>query len=144
MNISLPSDTVFHKIESTIKQYRKFAQQNISKKIKNITVDQSMVLLYLAKFPELTQNELAELVFKDNASMTRMIELMVRNQYLKRSINEQDRRRYKIEITAKGNEVLNKLPRIISENRAISLAGITKTELNQLETILNKIKSNCI
>ncbi|MCJ7712832.1 MarR family transcriptional regulator [Candidatus Bathyarchaeota archaeon] len=103
-----------------------------------------MVLLYLAKFPELTQNELAELVFKDNASMTRMIELMVRNQYLKRSINEQDRRRYKIEITAKGNEVLNKLPRIISENRAISLAGITKTELNQLETILNKIKSNCI
>jgi len=144
MNISLPSDTVFRRILNTIKQYRKSAQQNISTKIKNIAVDRSMVLLCLAKFPALTQNEPAELVFKDNAFMTRMIEVMVRNQYLKRSINEQDRRRFNIEITAKGNEVLNLLPRIISENRTTSLAGITKKELSQLETILDKIKPNCI
>ncbi len=142
MNISLPSDTVFHSIESTIKEYRKFSQKNISNKINDITIDQGMVLLYLNKYQELTQKKIAGLVFKDNASMTRMINLMVKKKYLKRSINEQDRRRFKLEITSKGKEILMKLSSIISDNRNKSLAKITQKELQQLETILNKIKFN--
>lgn len=143
MNLALPSETIFHKIESTIKEYRKFSQQNISNEIENITIDQSIVLLHMDKYPELTQKELAELIFKDSASMTRMIELMVKNKYLKRSMNELDRRRYKIDITAKGKEIVKKLPPLIAYNRTRSLAGITKAELQQLETILNKIRANC-
>ena len=101
-----------------------------------------MILLYLNKYPELNQKEIAKLVFKDTASMTRMINLMVKNKYLKRSINEQDRRRYKIEITSKGKEILVKLSLIISDNRNKSLNRITQKEIQQLENILNKIKSN--
>ena len=92
---------------------------------------------------KLTQKEIAELVFKDNASMTRMINTMVQKKYLKRSMNSEDRRRYKIEITVKGRQVLETLPPIIQNNRKTSLKGITKNELNQLEIILNKIRSNC-
>jgi DNA-binding MarR family transcriptional regulator len=142
MDIPLPSDTVFHTIESTIKEYRKFSQKNISNKINDITIDQGMILLYLNKYPELTQKEIASLVFKDNASMTRMVNLMVKKKYLKRSMNEQDRRRFKLEITSKGKEILVKLSLIISENRNISLNRITQKELQQLEIILNKIKFN--
>ncbi len=142
MNIPLPSDTVFHTIESTIKEYRKFSQKNISNKISDITIDQGMILLYLNKYPELTQKEIARLVFKDNASMTRMINLMVKKKYLKRSMNNQDRRRYNIEITSKGKEILMKLSLIISDNRSKSLVRITQKEVQQLETILNKIKFN--
>ena len=143
MNLALPSETIFHVIESTIKEYRKYAQKNISEKIKNITIDQGLVLLFLSEHPDLTQKEIAELVFKDNASMTRMINTMVQKKYLNRSMNTKDRRRYKIEITNKGKELLEILPPIIHHNRNSSLKGITKNELNQLETILGKIKSNC-
>ncbi|WP_298894391.1 MarR family transcriptional regulator [uncultured Psychroserpens sp.] len=143
MNLSLPSETIFHAIESTIKDYRKFAQKNISEKIKDMTIDQGMVLLFLNEHPELTQKEIAELVFKDNASMTRMINTMVEKKHLKRSINSKDRRRYIIEITDKGKDVLKTLPPIIHQNRNSSLKGITKNELNQLEIILNKIRTNC-
>ncbi|MCZ6595790.1 MAG: MarR family transcriptional regulator [Bacteroidetes bacterium] len=143
MNISLPSETIFHTIESSIKEYRKFAQKNISKKITDMTIDQGLVLLFLNEYPELTQKEIAELVFKDNASMTRMINTMVQKKYLKRSMNSEDRRRYKIEITVKGRQVLETLPPIIQKNRKTSLIGITKNELKQLEIILNKIRSNC-
>ncbi|MCD2259980.1 MarR family winged helix-turn-helix transcriptional regulator [Psychroserpens luteolus] len=143
MNLSLPSETIFHAIESTIKDYRKFAQKNISEKIKDMTIDQGMVLLFLNEHPELTQKEIAELVFKDNASMTRMINTMVQKKHLKRSINSKDRRRYIIEITDKGKDVLKTLPPIIHQNRNSSLKGITKNELNQLEIILNKIRTNC-
>ncbi|MEH6537384.1 MAG: MarR family transcriptional regulator [Psychroserpens sp.] len=143
MNLALPSETIFHIIESTIKEYRKFAQKNISEKINDITIDQGLVLLFLNNHPELTQKEIAELVFKDNASMTRMINTMVQKKHLKRSMNPIDRRRYKIEITNKGKEVLETLPSIINYNRNSSLKGITKNELNQLEVILGKIRTNC-
>jgi DNA-binding MarR family transcriptional regulator len=143
MILALPSETIFHAIESTIKEYRKFAQKNISEKIKDMTIDQGLVLLFLNDHPNLTQKEIAELVFKDNASMTRMINTMVQKKYLKRSIHNEDRRRYKIEITNKGKEVLETLPPIIHHNRNSSLKGITKNELKQLQTILGKIKANC-
>ena len=143
MNISLPSETIFHTIESSIKEYRRFAQKNISDQITDMTIDQGLVLLFLNEYPDLTQKEIAELVFKDNASMTRMINTMVQKKYLKRSMNNEDRRRYKIEITVKGRQVLETLPPIIQKNRKISLIGITKNELKQLEIILNKIRSNC-
>lgn len=143
MNLPLPSETIFHAIESTIKVYRKFAQKNISKQLEDITIDQGLVLLFLNEHPELSQKEIAELVFKDNASMTRMINTMVQKKHLKRSMNFEDRRRYKIEITNKGKDVLKTLPPIIHHNRNSSLKGITKNELKQLEIILGKIKANC-
>jgi len=143
MNISLPTETIFHTIESSIKEYRRFAQKNISDQITDMTIDQGLVLLFLNEYPDLTQKEIAELVFKDNASMTRMINTMVQKKYLKRSMNNKDRRRYKIEITVKGRQVLETLPPIIQKNRKTSLIGITKNELKQLEIILNKIRFNC-
>ena len=143
MNLAVPSETIFHVIESTIREYRKFAQKNISEKIKDMTIDQGLVFLFLNEHPDLTQKEIAELVFKDNASMTRMINTMVQKKYLKRSMNNEDRRRYKIEITKKGKDVLETLPPIIHYNRNSSLKGITKNELKQLETILGKIRANC-
>jgi len=143
ITLALPSETIFHAIESTIKEYRKYAQKNISEKIKDITIDQALVLIFLKKYPYLTQKDIADLVFKDNASMTRMINTMVKKNYLKRSIHVQDRRRFKIEITAKGEKVLKTLPPIIQHNRQSSLQGITKNELHQLEQILSKIRTNC-
>jgi len=142
MYLKIPSKTVFYTIDKTIKSYRKFAQKNISKVVNDITIDQKLILHYLNDYPELNQKEIAELVFKDNASMTRMINIMVKKNYLNRSMNDEDRRRYNLEITDKGKEVLLKLPPVIMSNRKKALEGITKEELIQLEKTLNKILSN--
>lgn len=143
MKIAPPSETVFHAIESTIKDYRRFAQQNIAEVIPDMTIDQGLVLLYLNEYPEMTQKEIAELVFKDNASMTRMIHTMVNKNFIRRLMNDSDRRRYKLELTKKGRDVLNTLPAIIHENRKSSLKGISKNELEQLQGTLDKIRLNC-
>ncbi len=144
MKLAIPSETVFHAIESTIKEYRKYAQKNISEAIPDMTIDQGLVLLFLNEYPEMTQKEIAELVFRDNASMTRMINTMVKKNYLDRSMNDNDRRRYKLEITKKGKDVLKILPPIIHHNRNSSLEGISKNELRQLQITLNKIRLNCL
>ncbi|WP_445722387.1 MarR family winged helix-turn-helix transcriptional regulator [Flavobacterium sp.] len=140
--MKIPPKTVFYTIEKTIKSYRKFSKRNFLKVVDNITVDQKLILQYLNDFPELSQKEIAELVFKDNASLTRMIDLMVNKKFLRRSIYNEDRRRFKIEITSKGKEVLNKLEPVISDNRKKAFSGITEEELIQLDITLNKILSN--
>jgi len=140
--MKIPAKTVFYHIERTIKVYRKFSRQNFLKVVDDITIDQKLILQYLNDHPELSQNEIAELVFKDNASLTRMIDLMVRKGFLLRSINPDDRRRFKIELTPKGKEVLEKLAPIIVENRKKAFAGISEEELTQLKHTLNKIASN--
>ncbi|MBO0343580.1 MarR family winged helix-turn-helix transcriptional regulator [Flagellimonas profundi] len=140
--MKVPAKTVFYHIERTIKTYRKFSRQNFLKVVDDITVDQKLVLQYLNDRPELSQNEIAELVFKDNASLTRMIDLLVRKGFLDRSINPKDRRRFHIELTPKGKEILEKLAPVIAENRKRAFAGISEEELVQLEQTLNKIVSN--
>lgn len=144
MNISSPSETIFHSIEKTIKTYRKFSQRNLSSQVEDMTIDQGLVLTFIDKHPEMSQKEIAALAFKDTASMTRIINLMVKKEYLKRSINELNRRRYKIEITPKGRQVLQSLGPIVLNNRETALETITEKELIQLENILKKITSNCI
>ena len=139
----LPSQTIFYTIEKTIKEYRRFAQRNLNKTIENITVDQALLLIFQNNYPELSQNELGELMFKDNASVTRMIELMVKKDYLERSINKQDRRKYNLNITDKGKKILTDLNTIILSNRKSALRGISNSEITQLKNTLNKIINNC-
>ncbi|MFK7749664.1 MAG: MarR family winged helix-turn-helix transcriptional regulator [Kordia sp.] len=143
MHLKSPAETIFYTIESTIKEYRKASQKNLSIEVDDMTIDQGMILAFLEKYPEKTQKEIAAMAFKDNASMTRMLDLMEKKKYLKRSINQENRRRYKIEITAKGKQVLKTLSPIITENRENALYGISEEEVIHLETILKKIKSNC-
>lgn len=140
--MKIPAKTVFYTIERTIKTYRKFSRQQFLKVVDDITIDQKLILQYLNDHPGLSQNEIAELVFKDNASLTRMIDLMVQKGFLLRSINPDDRRRFKIKLTPKGKKVLEKLAPVIEENRIKAFAGITEEELVQLELTLNKILSN--
>ncbi len=143
MNLKSPSETIFYTIESTIKEYRKSSQKQLSSEVSDMTIDQGMILAFLDKYPDKTQKEIAAMAFKDNASMTRMLDLMEKKNYLKRSINEENRRRYKIEITTKGKQVLKTLAPIIIDNRNNALQGISEEEIVQLESILKKIKSNC-
>ena len=143
MNLHPPSQTIFYVIERAIKTYRKFSQRNLSDTVTNMTIDQGMVLAFLDQHPDLTQKEIAAMAFRDNASMTRMINLMVQKKYISRSINATNRRQNKLEITKQGHDILDTLAPVIQNNRATALRGISQEELDQLETILNKIIINC-
>ncbi len=138
----LANHTIFYTIERTIKEYRKFAQRNINKKGLGVTIDQILLMSYLDKYPEMPQNKIAELVFKDNASVTRMIELLVKKKYLKRKVDKNDRRKHLIILTNEGHKFLKELNRTIITNRKTSLKGINLEEINQLSETLIKIIGN--
>ena len=143
MKLTNPTETVLYSIEHAIKVYRKLSQHIINTLIKDITTDQCLVLIILENNSTSSQKEIAELIFKDYASITRMIELMVKNDYLLRSPNPNDRRKFDLEITKKGNQALEVLKPKIQKNRQKALKGLSTQEIDQLEAMLQKIISNC-
>jgi|SRR6478736_4974429 len=138
-----PTGTVLYTIEQTIKEYRKIAQRNIGKIVSDITVDQCLLLMILNQNPEYSQKEIAKLIFKDNTSVTRIIELMVKKEYIIRKIHEIDRRKFSLEITEKGKNTIELLSPVILHNRETALEGLSQDEIDFLDKTLNKIIFNC-
>ena len=137
------NSVIFYNIEEAIKTYRMYAQNQLKINDLKITIDQWLVLKCLKENPNATQIELAEKVFKDNASITRIIELLVKANFLQREINQNDRRKMNLKITASGQKILEDVYKIALKNRAKALEGITTEEIESVNAILKKISSNC-
>ncbi len=142
MNLEAPTSTVLYSIEEAIKMYRKLSYHNISALIPDITVDQGLILMIIARSNK-TQSEIADLIFKDYASMTRILKLMITKNYITKSVDSDDRRKTKLKITEKGEKTLKIIEPVIKNNREQALKNISEKELNQLYETLNKITQNC-
>jgi len=134
---------LFYTLEKSIKVYRKYAQTLIANAGFDITIDQWLVLKSLQENSHLSQNEIADLVFKDMASITRIIELLVKKELVERHINKSDRRKFELKITKNGKKMIELISPIVENNRKQALKGITKLEQNNLISRLEILINNC-
>ncbi|SDE01657.1 MarR family winged helix-turn-helix transcriptional regulator [Pedobacter soli] len=135
-------DIIFYTLERAIKSYRQYAQHNITAAGIDITIDQWLLLKAIQENPGTPQNELAKTVFKDMASITRMIELMVTKGFLIRNINSNDRRRSLLDLTETGLLILEVIQPVIETNRNTALDTLSKDELVLLDDLLSRITRN--
>ncbi|MDI9311507.1 MAG: MarR family transcriptional regulator [Limnohabitans sp.] len=136
------NNTIFYTLEKSIKTYRQFAQKEISAKGIDITIDQWLVLKTIQEDSSISQQQLAVKVFKDFASITRMIELLVKKGYLIRNFHKEDRRRFELILSAEGVTIIKLLQPIIQNNREVALKNISKSDIQKLDSILSNIISN--
>lgn len=137
------NNIIFYNIDHSIRLYRMYAQKKLREHGFKITIDQWLVIKCILENPQITQNELSELVFKDNASVTRIIDLLVKGDYLEKTINPQDRRKFILKVTKEGEEVIKNVQEIVLQNRSKALKGINPQELEIADTVLRKIITNC-
>ena len=135
--------TVFYWMDKAIKTYRQFAHSNIRQNEIDITIDQWLVLKTVVDHPDMKQTEIASMVFKDHASVTRIIELLVKRGYLTRSFNNSDRRRFKLELTQSGKKTYDALVPIVAFNRSTALDGISPSDIEIFRKVLFQITNNC-
>ncbi|WP_298224210.1 MarR family transcriptional regulator [Flavobacterium sp.] len=133
----------FYLLDKAIRTYRVYSQKKLREHGFKITVDQWLVIKVLMENPDLSQQQIAEKAFKDNASITRIIELLVKSKYLDRKVNPKDRRTSILKVTPEGVDIINKVQGLVLENRKIAQAGITLEELENLNATLKKIIKNC-
>ncbi len=137
------NEVIFYKIEKAIRIYRQYAQRQIRDAGFTITIDQWLTIESIIENPGIKQQDLAEKVFKDNASITRIIELLVKAKYLKRKVHKEDRRRTTLTVTKIGEEVVSNVNSVILQNREKALQGIDPDEMAIVDSILKKITENC-
>jgi MarR family transcriptional regulator for hemolysin len=133
----------FYMIDKTIRSYRNYAQKKLREHGYKITIDQWLIIKAILENPGIPQQDLAEKVFKDNASVTRIIELLVKSNYLEREVNQSDRRRSHLHVTEAGKEIIGKVQHLILQNRKVTLSGVSERELEMLNSTLIKIIQNC-
>jgi DNA-binding MarR family transcriptional regulator len=137
------NNIIFYNIDHSIRLYRMYAQKKLREHGFKITIDQWLVIKCILENPTITQHELSELVFKDNASVTRIIDLLIKANYLEKEINPEDRRKFMLQVTQTGEEIIKNVQEIVLQNRSKALKGIGQEELEIADAVLRKIITNC-
>lgn len=135
---------IFYSIDRAIRSYRQYAQQQIKKHGFTITIDQWLVIKCLIENPEITQVELSERVFKDNASVTRILALLVKAKYIRRRTSKTDRRRSQLTVTELGLETIQAVDKLVLKNRAHALQGIDPEDIAAAKRVMDAVTANCI
>lgn len=137
------NDITFYTIDKAIKTYRIYAQKKLRENGFKITIDQWIIIKSILENPGISQQDLGEKVFKDNASVTRIIELLVKSKYLEREINQNDRRKSNLRVTEEGKSIIEKVQNLVLQNRKMALNGISIEHLEILNETLKTIIKNC-
>ena len=133
----------FYLLDKAIRTYRIYSQKKLRENGFKITVDQWLIIKVLMENPGISQQNIAEKAFKDNASVTRIIDLLVKSKYLDRKVNPKDRRTSILKVTPEGEDIINKVQDLVLQNRKMAQIGITIEELENLNSTLKKIIKNC-
>lgn len=142
-NSQEPFNTYSQLLDRTAKRVKQYAQNHFNEHNFGITVDQWSILKIL-KFTDcnLSQKELAELCEKDQASLTRIVDILVNKNLVERSIHPQDRRSFFIHLTPSGKKKVDEIYPLIAEMRLKAWENLDESDFEHLKRILNTIYNN--
>lgn len=136
-------DVLFYSLESAAKAYRRFAQHRLHASGFDITIDQGMVLKTIHENPDITLQRVGTTVFKDFASITRIVQGLERKGLLRRKPHPTDGRRSELVLTRAGEALLRAVEPIAQANRRHALDGIDAGQVARLRELLERIIENC-
>lgn len=128
--ITQTSKNIFRRLSVHLKEY-------------DITPEQWTVLKRLGENDGVTQKELSSTSEKDQATLTRILDILERKRLMERKPNKEDRRSFLIYITESGKQLSLELFPLIEKifNEEI-LVGINEEEIATFSRVLDKIKQN--
>jgi DNA-binding MarR family transcriptional regulator len=110
----------------------------------DVTPEQWVALHRLMERDGLTQRELADMIFKDQPTITRILDKLERKQLIRRSDSPSDRRSFRVHLTDQGRRLLEQLMVINQQVRKDACQGVTDRELAAFKATLDKIWNNLI
>lgn len=133
---------LFYSLERAIKRYRKFAQTRLDQAGIQITIDQWLVLRVVLESEDLTQREIGERIFKDQASVARIVALLLARGLLASIEPMDDARRVYLRVTDKGEQLLEQMHPIVLDNRRVATQGLSEDDIAQAKVVLERISEN--
>lgn len=129
-------------LDRTARRVKQYAQQKFKELRLNVTVDQWLVLKHLYENEHMKQNELAELLFKDNPTLTRIIDLLCDKGLTVRNQHPSDRRSFHVSLTKEGKKKVEQMRPKIRKIRLKAWEGLSKDDFLQFKKVLDAIYNN--
>lgn len=129
-------------LERTARRVKQYAQYQFNCREFGITVDQWSILKILKQRTDLSQKELAEYCGKDQPTLTRIVDLLVRKNLVERRANPSDRRSFVVHLTLDGEQKINTLADHVGEIRMQAWKNLNDADFEHLKRILNTIYDN--
>lgn len=128
-------------IEYTSRNMRRYSTGRLQQL--GVTVDQWGVLRLLDESGgAVSFGDMSARLLRDKPTLTRIVDILVRDSLVTRHEDPDDRRRIRIGLTKTGAAKVRKAARVVSALRSEASRGITKRELSELHRILLKINQN--
>ncbi|WPR75717.1 MarR family transcriptional regulator [Algoriphagus sp. NG3] len=129
-------------LDRTARKVKQYAQQQFKSGDFDVTVDQWLVLKNLSENDLLSQTELANLVFKDHPTLTRIIDLLCKKGYVERVPHPQDRRSFQLHLTESGVSKVVSLRPEIHQIREKAWENLSPHDFEEFKRILDTIYQN--
>ena len=108
----------------------------------DITKEQMLVLKKLDEHGDLSQNDLAELIFRDKSSLTRLLTTIERKGYIRRLRSLEDQRVNLVHLTNKGKLMWEKTKPVVLGVFQRMRSDLTVKEIDQFIETLKKIQGS--
>jgi len=129
-------------LDRTARKVKQYAQQKFKNGDFDVTVDQWLILKNLSENELISQTELAQLVFKDQPTLTRIIDILCKKGYVERIPHPQDRRSFHLQLTETGIRKVFQLKPQVSAIREKAWENLNSSDFEEFKRILNTIYSN--
>ena len=129
-------------LERTARRVKQYAQFQFNCREFGVTVDQWSILKNLNQHADLSQKELAEYCGKDQPTLTRIVDVLVRKNLVERRANPADRRSFVVHLTAEGKQKIDMLAGNVGEIRMQAWKNLNDADFEHLKRILNTIYDN--
>ncbi|MGB9801656.1 MAG: MarR family winged helix-turn-helix transcriptional regulator [Arcobacter sp.] len=108
----------------------------------DISPEQWSLIFRIVENNGLTQKELANSTYKDQANITRSLDRLEKKGFLNRLANSKDRRIINIFSTPKAKELVEKIVPISKQYNQLLSKGLSQEECESLISLLNKVYIN--
>ena len=133
---------LFYQIEQAMRQSVRYTHRVFSEANVDLTKDQWLVLKKVNDEDSVSPLEIARLLGKEAASMTRILDILERKGLLIRSPNPADRRSSIISATPSGEQLFQQVLPLVQGIRDQAVSGFSSAEIQQLKNALQKISDN--
>ena len=108
----------------------------------DLTIAQWTLLALLWERDHQHQKELQQALLKDKATVTSLVTYLIKNGFITKSKDENDKRSYIVSLTPKGQEIQIKAIPLAIQHITLATQGIDKEALETTNKVLSQIITN--
>lgn len=133
---------IIHQLISFAIKHRKIMQHYLDET--GVYQAQHHLLMEIARNPNVSQNDIAKSMDVSPATIAVSLKKLERGGYINREVDEYDNRLNKINITKKGNRVVEQSKRIFETVDGKVFEGFSEEEKHTLSVLLQKLDDNLV